>query len=219
MVVDTRQQTIDLHALARNVYLLSMWPFDCKVIGSFSSPTVQALSVLFGTSASNINKIQRVHNTLAKIVLNDLALPSVSALRQLHWLPINRRINFKIAILIYRALQSGTPSYLSSLINLNTTSRALRSSSLSLLHVPFTTTAIGRRAFRFATSTIWNSIPLSIRSLPSLNSFKRSVKSHLFSLDSTWSRPCYTSASDSSFAWICVLYKFHIMCWWAEKNT
>ena len=91
----------------------------------------------------NINKIQQVHNTLAKIVLNDLSLPSVSALRQLHWLPINRRINFKIAILTYRALLSGTPSYLSSLINLNTTSRALRSSSLSLLHVPFTTTAIG----------------------------------------------------------------------------
>jgi len=102
-------------------------------------------------------------------------------------------------------------SYLSSLINLNTTSRALRSSSLSLLHVPFTTTAIGRRAFRFAAPTIWNSIPLSIISLPSLNSFKRSLKTHLFSLDSPWSRPCYTSASDSSFAWICVLYKFCII--------
>jgi len=36
--------------------------------------------------------------------------------------------------------------------------------------------AIGRRAFRFAAPTIWNSIPLSIRSLPSLNSFKRSLK-------------------------------------------
>jgi len=88
-------------------------------------------------------------------------------------------------------------SYLSSLINL-TTSRALRSSSLSLLHVPFTTTAIGRKAFRFAAPTIWNSIPLRIRSLPSLNSFKRSLKTNLFSLNSLWSWPCYTGASDSS---------------------
>jgi len=67
------------------------------------------LIVLFGTFASNINKIQRVRNTFAKTVLNDLALPSVSALHQLHWLPINRRINFKIAISTYRALHSGTP--------------------------------------------------------------------------------------------------------------
>jgi len=89
-----------------------------------SSHLDYANSVPFGTSVSNINKIQRVHNTLAKIVFNDLALPSVSALRQLHWLPINRRINFKIVILTYLALQSGTPSYLSSLINLNTSSRA-----------------------------------------------------------------------------------------------
>jgi len=140
------------------------------------------------------------HNTLAKIVLNDLALPSVSALRQLHWLPINRRINFKIAISTYRALHSGTPSYLSSLINLNTTSRALHSSSLSLLHVPFTTTASCRKACRFAAPTIWNSILLRIRSLPSLDSFKRSLKTSYswFSLDSLWSWPCYTSASDSS---------------------
>jgi len=107
------------------------------VVTLVSSHPDYANSVLFGTSASNINKIQRVHNTLAKIFLNDLALPSVSALRQLHWLPINRHINFKIAILTHRALQSDTPSYLSSLINLNTTSRALHPSSLSLLHVPF----------------------------------------------------------------------------------
>jgi len=82
---------------------------------------------------------------------------------------------------------------------------------LSRLHVPFTTTAIGRTAFRYAAPTIWNSTPLSIRSLPSLNSFKRSLKTHLFSLDSPWSKPCYTSASDLSFVWICALYKFHII--------
>jgi len=46
--------------------------------------------------------------------------------------------------------------------------------------------------------SIWNSIPLRIRSLPSLNSFKRTLKTHLFSLNSLWSWPCYTSASDSS---------------------
>ena len=80
-----------------------------------SSRPDYANSVLFGTSIANLHKIQRVQNTLAKIVLNNSALPSTIALHQLHWLPIKQRIHFKIATLTYRALQSGSPAYLSSL--------------------------------------------------------------------------------------------------------
>ena len=89
--------------------------------------------------------------------------------------------HFKIATLTYRALQSGSPSYLSSLINLNNPPRPLRYASLSLLHVPFTAKAVGRKAFRFAAPTIWNSILQNIRLLPSIGSFKCSLKTHLFS--------------------------------------
>jgi len=101
---------------------------------------------------------------------------------ELTLLPVKQRIHFKIATLTYRTLQSGSPSYLSSLINLNAPSRLLRSSSHNLLHVPFTTTAIGRKAFSFAAPTVWNSIPLSIRQSPCIVSFKRHLKTHLFTL-------------------------------------
>jgi len=124
---------------------------------------------------------QQVQNTLAKIVLNNSALPSIIALHQLHWLPVKQRNHFKIATLTYRALQLGSPSYLSSLINLDNPPRHLRSASLSLLHVPFTAKAVGRKAFRFAAPTIWNSIPQNIRLLPSIGSFECSFKTHLFS--------------------------------------
>ena len=50
--------------------------------------------VLFGTSTANLHKIQRVQNTLAKIVLNNSALPSTIALHQLHWLPVKQHIPF-----------------------------------------------------------------------------------------------------------------------------
>ena len=136
-------------------------------------PILFILANLFGTSIANLHQIQRVQNTLAKIVLNNSALPSTIALHQLHWLPVKQRIHFKIATLTYRALQSGSPSYLSSLINLN--------NPPSLLHVPFTVKAVGRKAFRFAAATIWNSIPQNIRLLPSIGSFKRSLKTRLCS--------------------------------------
>ena len=94
---------------------------------------------------------QQVQNTLAKIVLNNSALPSIIALHQLHWLPVKQRNHFKIATLTYRALQLGSPSYLSSLINLNDPPRPLRSVSLSLLHVPFTAKPSGSQLLRFGT--------------------------------------------------------------------
>jgi len=139
-------------------------------------------SLLFGTSASNLHKLQRVQNTLAEIVLNNSAITSATALHQLHWLPIKQRIHFKIAALTYRILQTGSPAYLSPLINLNTPSRTLRSASHNFLYVPFTNTAVGRKAFRYAAPTLWNSIPFNIRHSPSIGSFKRHLKTYLFTL-------------------------------------
>ena len=146
-----------------------------------SSRLDYANSVLFGTSTANLYKIQRVQNTVAKIVLNDSVLPSSIALRQLQWLHVKQRIYFKIT-LTYRTLLFGSPSYFSSLINFNNPPEPLCSSSFNLLHVLFTAKAIGRKTFRFAAPAVWNSIPQNIRLLPSIGSFKRSLKTHLFSL-------------------------------------
>ena len=64
--------------------------------------------------------------------------------------------------------------------------------------VPFTSTAVGRKAFRYAAPTVWNSIPFNIRHSPSIGSFKRHLKTYLFTLPGyTCSPPSDASASDS----------------------
>jgi len=115
-------------------------------------------------------------------VLNNSTITSATALQQLHWLPIKQRIHFKIATVIYRILQTGSPAYLSPFVNLNTPSRTLRSASHNVLHVPFTSMAVGRKAFRYAAPTVWNYIPFNIRHSPSIGSFKRHLKTYLFTL-------------------------------------
>ena len=95
-------------------------------------------------------------------------------------LPYSRRT--VLTTLTYRTLQFRSHSYLLSLINFNNPLRPFRSSSINLLHVPFTAKATGRKAFWFSTPTVWNSISQNIRLLPSIGSFKRSLKTHLFSL-------------------------------------
>ena len=68
--------------------------------------------VLLGISSSNINKLQRVQNCLARVVLPDQSSPSTSLLSQLQWLSVPKRIEFKIATLTYQSVTFGQPTYL-----------------------------------------------------------------------------------------------------------
>ena len=131
-----------------------------------SSRLDYANSVLFGSPAKNITRLQRVQNAAARIVAQKPSyLSSVDILRELHWLPIQWRIKFKLASLTFKATHNEVPPYLSRLLIPYRPSRVLRSSfSSNLLHVPRTNLIFGSRSFRAAAPTIRNSLPDSIRS-------------------------------------------------------
>ena len=48
-------------------------------------------------------------------------------LKSLHWLPLNQRITYKVAVLTYKLRSTSTPPYLSTLLQPVTSSRSLRS--------------------------------------------------------------------------------------------
>ena len=55
---------------------------------------------------------------------------------KLHWLPVHSRIIFKLLLLVYKAINSKAPSYISSLLSHHKCSQSLRSSGQELLTVP-----------------------------------------------------------------------------------
>ena len=60
-----------------------------------------------------------------------------SVLKDLHWLRINERIEYKILILTHRAFYETGPMYLSELINKhNSSNRTRRASDHCLLSIP-----------------------------------------------------------------------------------
>ncbi|XP_030832016.1 uncharacterized protein LOC115920406 [Strongylocentrotus purpuratus] len=132
--------------------------------------------------ANELMKLQRIQNIAARITEKATGLTSTtSLLRNLHWLPINKRIHFKILLLTYKSLSNSTPSYLSELIHTYTPSRALRSQNKHLLQIPrFKTQYYGRSSFTFNAPTLWNSLPLAIRTAPSIQTFKTALKTYLF---------------------------------------
>ncbi len=102
-------------------------------------------------------------------------------LASLHWLPVKFRIDFKIAVFVYKA--GLAPKYISDLLIPYSPQRALRSSNQLLLTVlRCRCKTKGGRAFSAAAPKLWNSLPVNVRLAPSLASFKSVLKSYLFSL-------------------------------------
>ena len=97
-----------------------------------------ANSIMYGMSASNTHKLQSAQNSLTRVVLLSLRHLSASErLSYLHWFPVHYRIQIKIATLTYKTLATCQPSYLYDLLQVHQPSRALRSSTQQLLHVPY----------------------------------------------------------------------------------
>ena len=145
-------------------------------------------SLLYGTSKSNLNKLQRVQSDLARVVLQ-AAWNSSSGplLKQLHWLPVQQRIIFKVALITFNVKSSEQPSYLHSLLDNYTPSRNLRSEGQHLLRIPLRRSAAARRSFCFGAPTVWNSLNSKTREANSLESFKTRLKTELFSSAFQWS--------------------------------
>jgi len=139
-------------------------------------------SLLYGLSECKINRLQKIQNTAARILMKSPRYCHITpVLKQLHWLPVRQRITFKILIITYRAFYGLAPSYICDLIVRLSSSRSLRSNDKCLLAIPKTKLkSYGDRAFNFAAAKEWNSLPLSIRQSKSLGIFKSSIKTFLF---------------------------------------
>ena len=107
---------------------------------------------------------------------------SHNLLQHLHWLPIKHRINFKIANITFRTLQSSEPVYLRLILHMHHSTRSLRLSNTNLLCAPFVRTSFGSRSFSVAAPKISNSLPPALRMCTSHDTFRHQLKTHYFQL-------------------------------------
>ena len=143
-------------------------------------------SLLNNIAKQDLSKLQRVQNCLARVVPRGPRFsPSLPLLKQLHWLPVNYRIQFKLSTLTYRALAIHQPPYIASLLHFSNIPRQLRSSQQ--LSIPRTKLNLGKRAFSVAAPIIWNELPTILKYCESLASFRE--------FDNIWSRMIYLTPS------------------------
>src|SRR6218665_989719 len=88
----------------------------------------------------------------------------------MHWLSARQRIEYRMAALVWRCLLGLTPAYLAEFCGPTQRPRSslsLRLADQGLLRVPFALiSSMQKRAFAVVGPSIWNGLPLSIRSLP-----------------------------------------------------
>jgi len=120
--------------------------------------------------------LQRVQNAAARLICglgpHDHVTP---ALYELHWLPVEQRVTFKLCTLMHLIHTGCSPSYISELIT-STSSITSR----SRYEQPATCLKLDERSFAFAGPAAWNSLPTSLHEITNHKAFKRELKTVLF---------------------------------------
>ena len=121
-------------------------------------------------------------NNAVRIISKRHEFEHISAvLRELHWLPVEHRISYKILLLTYKTLNGHAPQYLTALISKYVPPRPLRLEHQFLLNSPrWRLETFGKRDFSEAAPTFWNPLPHSVKQAPSIDSFKVRLKTYLF---------------------------------------
>ena len=154
-----------------------------QLIHAFISSKLDHLnSLLTGLPDYQIKRLQHIQNTAARIVTRSNKYQNITpVLISLHWLPVRYRIEYKIALLVYKCLHDLAPAYLINLITVYTPARSLRSGTDRLLTQPAARTVrYGERTFSYAAPSIWNALPKHLRLCDNFELFKRDLKTFLF---------------------------------------
>ena len=142
---------------------------------SFNSPD---------TTGYIIHRLQLEQNAAAKTVADLKKFGHVThVLQNLNWLPVEKRIMFKLLLLCYKALNGAGPVYLKDMTQLAEPKRSGLRSADDFLHLerPHTRPiTVGDRAFSFAAIDLWNKLPLKLRDSKTLDTFKSDLKTYLF---------------------------------------
>ena len=178
----TRTAFFHLRNIAKLRNMLSVSDAEKLVHAFMTSRLDYCNALLAGCPVSSINKLQLVQNAAARVLTRSRKYDHITPiLSSLHWLPIKFRINYKVLLLTYKALNGLAPVYLTDLLSPYNPSRSLRSLNSRLLVIPrISRSTKGGRAFSHLAPKLWNSLPDIVRGSDSLSQFKTRLKTHLF---------------------------------------
>ena len=160
-------------------------------IKSFLSPeqlkTVVCASVLskldycnalyFGITKARMKKLQSVQNSavqLSRKKINKQEVSTAELLKEFHWLPVKKRVSFKLMLIVHKCLQGKAPKSLQEMMVKGGSSRTKK------LEERRCNGEMGERSISVAGPKLWTLLPLDIRIEDDTDEFKKKLKTFLF---------------------------------------
>ena len=163
----------ELHRLASIRRFLTSTATATLVFAFVLSRIDYCSSLLFGSTHDVTSHLLRILIYAAGVILRLPMSSSIAThLRSLYWLPVKVRSTYKIACLCYHCHSSTAQSFVADMLHESHITHPHHSLQLKATH--------GDRSFSFASSSVWNSIPIDVRCAPSLSSSMSCLKTYLF---------------------------------------
>ena len=145
-------------------------------------------SLYMNLPQKRLKKLKSVLNGCVRFIYNvkDRKDDLIPYYKKAHILPIDERIFFKVCLLSYKIVYDIAPDYLKQLIEMDSSTDSCNTRSkpaednLRMKLPKLCKTKASNRRFSVHAPEAWNSLPLEIRSTKDVNSFKRTLKTHLF---------------------------------------
>ena len=152
--------------------------------------------VLYGVAKGEVQRLQIVLNAAARLVVGTGKFSHIIPILRdvLHWLSVQHRISYKIAILARDCIHDIGPAYFGDVCVPVTAAPGrtnLRSATHGNLLIPRTRTKLGEQSFCISTPTVWNSLLYLLKhSATSRKHFQKELKTYMF-------RRAYAPASEN----------------------
>ena len=140
-------------------------------------------SLLYGAKGYNISQLQLCQKNAVRMLSLRRKFDHITAvLKDLHWLPVEQRIEYKVLLLTYKVLHHKAPAYISQLLSLYAPTRPLRSETKNLRVPRCRLEGFGRRCFAYAAPSLWKPLHTPVKQASSIDTFKSSLKTSLFNV-------------------------------------
>ena len=139
----------------------------CHSVSLIISRLDYCYSTLWGSPANELDRLQKIQNAAARIVTRTKSLEHTTpVLRPLHWLPVTKRIEYKILCLIINVCIKPHHNISDSVFEFGENTNKKRS---------------GARSFSSVEPTLWDRLPDKLHQAKIIASFRRQLISYLFS--------------------------------------
>ena len=171
-----------LKSVSRNLYLLSQLRHvaDTESLMMFFYAHIlphvnYASNIWDGCADQHMKKLNSLYRRAFKLINVQKEIPTDQKISELGAISLEKQLLLNKAVLVYKVINGLSPNYLDHLCRKPTR----RYDSVNLI-VPFARIDLYKTSFSFSGSLLWNSIPKDIRNKPSLPSFKKALKRHMF---------------------------------------